>query len=205
MSKKKPITTGIKTASYASLLRESDKGCLLLVVGVFDKVLQNIVELAITSNLHPASAKQFLRESLFGENGTLHSFSSKVNIAYAFRLISEAEFNAMHILRKLRNEAAHCYFDFTFADSGIVAQLNKLPSYDLELYRQMFIKESGVQAAEAKGLKFDFVVRCYAVLKELEGVLLKEIERYAIEVRGMDLTKAVVHTPAAGSPEVLHQ
>src|SRR5438309_1264245 len=103
----KPITTEIKIPSYASLLNESDKGCLLLAIGIFDRLLQQILECAITANLKKKLPKDFLEVTLFGDYGTLHAFSSKINIAQAFCLISDAEYEALHLLRKLRNEAAH--------------------------------------------------------------------------------------------------
>ena len=183
---RKPIMTEIKVASYASLLRESDKGCLLLAVGIFDKLLQNILEMAILSNLERKLPKDFLEVSLFGDRGTLSSLSAKINVAHAFCIISVDEFNALHVLRKLRNEAAHCYFEFTFRNSGVLTYLKKLEKYDLEVYREMFTKCEGVNAPQTETEKFDFVVRCYAILFQLEGVLLKQVERYAA-VRGIKL------------------
>jgi hypothetical protein len=184
---KKAITTEIKTASYASLLKESDKGCLLLAVGIFDKLLENILGAAILSNLNGKLPKEFLAVALFGDNGTLHMFSSKINVAHAFCLISKDEFDALHALRKLRNEAAHCYFEFSFRNPGVVAHLNKLEKYDLEVHRKCFTQLQGVQAPETETEKFDFVVRCYAVLMDLQGAYLKQVHRYATEVRGIKL------------------
>lgn len=184
----KKITTEIKVASYASLLKESDKGCLLLAVGIFDKLLENLLGAAILTNLHgKAGAKEFREVALFGDNGTLYTFSSKVNVAYAFSLISEDEFQALHVLRKLRNEAAHCFFEFSFRDRGVVTHLNKLEKYDLETYRALFSKEAAVKPPEKETEKFDFVVRCYAILMELQRAHLKQVERYATDVRRIQL------------------
>jgi hypothetical protein len=92
---------------------------------------------------------------------------------------------ASHALRDLRNEAAHCYFEFSFEDPGVIKHLKKLEQYDLEMNRKVFLGMGGIRAAGTSAAKFDFIVLCYAVLMELQGALLREGERYAIEVRGI--------------------
>ena len=185
----KTISSQIKIASYASLLNESDKGCLLLAAGIFDRKLEGIIAIAIFSILKGKPPKDFLKDSLFGDNGTLHTFSSKINIAHAFSLISRKEFDALHLLRKLRNEAAHCYFDFSFNDPGVLVHLNKLPRDNFTRYREQFLKEAGVKESEENTQKFDFVVNSYAMLHELHVVYIKQLHRYATKVRGLELPR----------------
>jgi DNA-binding MltR family transcriptional regulator len=186
MSKK--ISTEFQIATYASLLRESDKGCLLLAVGIVDKQLRNILETAILSNLKGTFSKS-LQKDLFEGHGPVCTLSQRINIAYAFCLLSRKEYEALHVLRDLRNEAAHCFFDYSFDDPGVVAHLKKLPKRNSKKLRECFVRDAGIEVTGKATNKFVFVVSCYALLHELHAAYVKQVHRYATKVRGIKIPR----------------
>ncbi len=178
--KKPRISKDIKIASFATLLKESDKGCVLLVVGLFDSILEQILEAAIATNLAVGNPpKDFFRKDLLGNMGALSSFFGKINFAYAFGLINREQHAALHIIRDLRNEAAHCIFDFNFRDPGVVAHLQKLNNYEAKIDENKLMEFELVMAkVEADDMrKFHFVVCCHIIISELQDKLIAEIER----------------------------
>jgi hypothetical protein len=54
-----------------------------------------------------------------GFNAPLGTFSSRINAAYALRLITKDQFNDLEKLRKIRNEFAHNWQPLNFSDSKI--------------------------------------------------------------------------------------
>jgi DNA-binding MltR family transcriptional regulator len=190
VSKKRPISKEIKAASFATLLRESDKGCLLLVASLFDVYLEQILEAAIAVNLtKDESPKDFFKQSLLGSMGPLHSSAGKINVAYGFGLLNREQHKALHVIRDLRNEAAHCFFDFNFQDSGVVAHLQSLKNYDAKIDTEKLMEFELVMTKAAENMqKFRFVVCCHIIIGELREALLAQIEKL-MEKRKID-TKA---------------
>jgi DNA-binding MltR family transcriptional regulator len=184
MPKKPRISKEIKIASFATLLKESDKGCVLLVGGLFDLILEQIFEAAIAGNLANGDPpKNFFQKDLFGNMGPLSTFFGKINLAYAFGLINREQHEALHVIRDLRNEAAHCYFDFSFRDAGVVNHLKKLKNYDAKINEDRLMQFELVmkKASENMG-KFHFVVCCHVILSELQDKYIAAIEKL-IETR----------------------
>jgi len=52
------------------------------------------------------------QKRLFKYPGQLSSFSAKIELSYAFRLINKRTFNALNALREIRNQAAHSSTNF---------------------------------------------------------------------------------------------
>ena len=178
MPKKSRISKDIKVASFATLLKESDKGCVLLVVGLLDLILEQIFEAAIAVNLtKDNSPKNFFQKNLLGNMGPLSTFFGKINLAYAFGLINREQYEALHVIRDLRNEAAHCYFDFNFRDAGVAAHLKKLRNYDAKINEDKLMEfELVMENASENMEKFHFVVCCHIILSELEDKYIAAIE-----------------------------
>lgn len=67
------------------------------------------------------------------ENGPLHSFFSKITIAYAFKIIDEKTRDDMHIVRTIRNAFAHSRKIISFDDDLILKELAGASNFDKKL------------------------------------------------------------------------
>lgn len=85
-----------------TLLNESDRGALLIGAAHVDNYLRLLV-----GSVFPASLGRRKRSSLLNYPGPLSSFSAKIELAFAFRLIPGTTYQALHSLRQLRNDVAH--------------------------------------------------------------------------------------------------
>jgi DNA-binding MltR family transcriptional regulator len=111
MAKKKEETLreklkDVKWAQKSLLLyqhavhEESFRGGLLVAAAHLDEsLLQLLVNFMVPE-------KSMLK--LFEYRGPLGDFSSKIDMSYAFGLISKDEHHDLHIIRKIRNTVAHC-------------------------------------------------------------------------------------------------
>jgi DNA-binding MltR family transcriptional regulator len=85
-----------------NLLSESGRGALLIATSHVDEHLTRLIEAAL-----PKSLSKNHKDKLFKYPGPLSSFSAKIELSYAFRLIDQNFYNSLNALKKLRNEAAH--------------------------------------------------------------------------------------------------
>lgn len=88
--------------TYESLKAESDRGCVLVVASLIEKILEE----QVTARLMPKPGKDDELLS-YSKNGPLSNFSAKINIAFRLGLIPVSERNIYHQLRELRNACAH--------------------------------------------------------------------------------------------------
>ena len=93
----------------ASLDLETDRGCCLMASSYLEYQLENILKKRLVDN-------ESIHEKLFGFNGPLGTFSSKIEMAYAFGLIAPKAKQDLNLIRKIRNEFAHDHRLLTFAD-----------------------------------------------------------------------------------------
>ena len=176
MSKRKPITQEISPANLESLIKESDRGCVVLMASLLDVFLSRIHEACVEANLLGAPLKDKVYESLTGRFGPLSTFEGKTTLAYAYGLIEGDEYEALNIIRKLRNEAAHEHFEFKFQDKGVTGLVEKLRAYER-------VKDVApwVQATygfpEAVGVRRDFLVGCLSVLFLLREAFARGCEQ----------------------------
>jgi len=184
----KKITKEAKIASWVTLLNESDKGSLLLIAGIVDRMLEQILNTAIHANLHnlPQLPNDFEKNLFHTNGGALHTFSARINVALAFNLIDHREYKALHVLKDLRNEAAHCYFDYSLSDPGVAARLEELKWYGNGVYREAFLKEEGVKERETSD-RFQFVLRSYGLFMKLAVAQYEQIRRFKKLTKGVDL------------------
>ena len=94
-----------------NLTNESDRGAILIGASKIENYLENLL-LAII----PSHTKAY-KSRLFNYPGTLSSFSGKIELLYAFRLIDELLYQSLNALRKIRNEAAHTSNAFSLKES----------------------------------------------------------------------------------------
>ncbi len=95
------------------LLNETARGAVLIGTSHVEEHLENLI-----LRILPSDKKQFTTK-LFNYPGSLSSFSAKIELSYAFRLISEDTYSCLNHLRKIRNEAAHSAKEFSLADKEL--------------------------------------------------------------------------------------
>lgn len=88
------------------LTNESERGAVLIGTSKIEEFLEQFVV-----KILPKESNNY-KKKLLEYPGPLSSFSSKIELLYAFRYINEQFYNALNILRRLRNDAAHSYNDF---------------------------------------------------------------------------------------------
>lgn len=84
------------------ILAESDMGAVLISTSVLDNYLRKLFEIVM-----PASCAKGTKRSLLNYPGPLSSLSAKADVAYSMRLIGKSFHRSIHILREIRNKAAH--------------------------------------------------------------------------------------------------
>ena len=80
---------------------------------IFGSIVENSLTMLLT-NILRQEMKRDQRKRLFDERGPLGTFSAKIILAYAIKLIGPATFNDLDIIRTIRNEFAHSRKQFGF-------------------------------------------------------------------------------------------
>lgn len=118
------------------LLAESDRGCCLLAVSF----LENELKLLLSEKL---VGEKKTKEDLFGVNGPLGTFSSKIILSFSIGLLSKSLKNDINSIRKIRNEFGHNYTKIDFNENIIKNSIFSLKHniYQTEerTSREMFI------------------------------------------------------------------
>lgn len=70
-----------------------------------------------------------IRNRLFNTYGPLSTFSGKIDVAYAFRLIDQTTFDGLRIIKNIRNEFAHSPIQASFSDQKISSMACRLPEW----------------------------------------------------------------------------
>lgn len=74
---------------------------VLKTTAMFEDVMRSCLE----SCMQPLTPKA--AERLFEGHGPISTFAAKIDIAYAFNLLSDENYADLHLIRKIRNEFAH--------------------------------------------------------------------------------------------------
>jgi len=133
------ILEKMKSPNYADLnfdfafklTNESERGALLVGTGKIEEYLEKLI---IT--ILPKEKKGY-KEKLLNYPGPLSSFSGKIEILYAFRIIDKRVYLSLNTLRKLRNNAAHS--SNTFSLQEIKKSLEDFYDFE-EMFRQVVHK-----------------------------------------------------------------
>ena len=88
------------------LSNESERGAVLIGTSKIEEYLELFVK-----KILPNDSKKY-QKKLLQYPGPLSSFSSKIELLYAFRYINHQFYVSLNILRSIRNNAAHSYIDF---------------------------------------------------------------------------------------------
>ena len=111
-------------ASAGTLVKESDIGCILVLAAMLEEMLDGYHRQYIARSVGANEASKEFFEKLFSESRPLSSFNGKIILAYAYGMIDKKQYSALNTVRKIRNEAAHCNFEFNLEDDGIKSLLN---------------------------------------------------------------------------------
>jgi len=98
------------------ILNESGRGAILIGTSYVEQHLEKFI-----TKILPENGKRYTSR-LLNYPGPLSSFSSKLELSYAFRLISKRTYDSLNALRKIRNYAAHSSNEF---DLGKI-EINKI-------------------------------------------------------------------------------
>ena len=93
-----------------SLLEESGRGAVLIGTTHVDDYLLKLI-----SDSLPNQENGF-KNRLLNYPGPLSSFSARIELAFAFRLIHRNLYDALNALRKVRNDAAHSSASFSLTE-----------------------------------------------------------------------------------------
>lgn len=115
-----------------TLLEESERGAIIIGTTKVEEQLEKYIR-----KILPNDGKTYTKK-LLDYPGVLSSFSSKIELAYAFRLISENLYTSLNALRKIRNDAAHSSNSFSLSEirGRFDEALNFGPSMSIHIRNQ---------------------------------------------------------------------
>lgn len=99
--------------------KETDRGAALVGAALLDDRLKQI----IVSFLIEGKISSGLLDDA---NAPLHSFSSRIKMAFCLGLISKEEYGNLEVIRKVRNEFAHRLHGLSFSNEEIIKLCRKL-------------------------------------------------------------------------------
>ncbi|NDP28723.1 MAG: DUF4145 domain-containing protein [Flavobacterium sp.] len=104
------------------LTNESDRGAVLIGTSIVEEYLEKLV-----LTILPKDKKSYISR-LLNYPGALSSFSGKIELLYAFRIIDERLKNSLNQLRAIRNKAAHS--SELFSLSVFKVELEKINDFE---------------------------------------------------------------------------
>jgi hypothetical protein len=134
-----------------TLVRESDRGAVLIGASLVDSFLRQLFE-----KIAPEGMSKKTLRSILEYPGALSSLSAKADIALSTRLIGTHLHRSIHLLRRIRNDVAHSPNSFLLAEHrdhlwkmyelgpGIPAWINQTAAHLLFTSFISNLKESGV-------------------------------------------------------------
>ncbi len=170
-----------------TLVKESDKGAVLVGAALVDNFLRTLFE-----KVAPAGMGKKALAALLDYPGALSSVSAKADVAFATRLIGKRLHQSIHALRKIRNDVAHSPQSFRLSDHR--ARLSRM--YDLgpgidgwvnnaanHLVLDQFVtalrESGGLNGFETTQELFDYVFREHP---DLGQTLQEKVYRYELAV-----------------------
>lgn len=110
-----------------TLLDESERGAIIIGAEKVQEQLSKLIE-----RILPNKSRKY-KKKLLKYPGVLSSFSAKIELAYAFRLISEELRISLNHLRNIRNKAAHSSNSFSIANDARFEKIFTVASTPLQL------------------------------------------------------------------------
>jgi DNA-binding MltR family transcriptional regulator len=172
----------------ATLLKESDRGCIIFVSGIIEDALDALLRASFRGDT--AVIKKII-DPLFNAYGPIATFSAKINLCFAFGLIDEILRRKLELLRKIRNDCAHEAGHIDFAHSKIKPRLDvflaKKSKHDREALETML--DVGNQRLSKAQLtdRLVFILNIWDILGAIR--LLAEMSKHHFQKRVSDNTK----------------
>lgn len=105
----------------ATLHEESDRGTVLVGAAAMDEGLTRLLRSFFVDS-------KKIVDQLFEHQGSLGTFSGKIDLAFCCGLIGVQSQRDLHLIRKIRNDFAHSLSAASFDDESISARCNELKS-----------------------------------------------------------------------------
>jgi len=155
------------------LMKESDRGCVLICASDIENLLTEILEEYIDDISNISNSNKKL---LFDYTGPLGTFSSKILISYSIGLLHADTYSDINNLRILRNRAAHSSSDFSLSEKEIV---NILESMN-------FVHETNIQRYSLKPEESDSSVANELIAKGY-GFIRYDKSRFILTIKKIEL------------------
>ena len=99
---------------------KSPRGMVLVPAAELDRLLFQALQGLLADG-------KGLEELIKDNDGPLSTFSARINLAHALRIINDEELRDLHLIRKIRNDFAH-HIDVSFETPAIVSRVRELSS-----------------------------------------------------------------------------
>lgn len=171
------------------LIEESDRGCALMAVAFIDELLIELLKAYFIED-------EALTKRLLSSSGSLSSFSSRIDMAYALGLMSKNIVHDLNILRKIRNDFAHVSKPLTFEEDGLRSRcfaLAVMPFPKGLKARSRFCRSMVVAANEIEFARLD-LTKCQARANyngEKTAISLNEFKDFVEDRFNVDLSNSM--------------
>lgn len=135
----------------------SHSGMALMYSSIIERLLGELIEEAL-----PGMNKSLQKALFRAPNAPLSSFSSRINMAAALKIVSTEQAAKLHIIRDIRNSFAHCEIGVHFDHPAIAIKVALLKPYPDQNHYAAYTDNANALISALDGKK-----RHYAVAKAL--------------------------------------
>jgi hypothetical protein len=166
-----PTVADIDSIENELYIAQSDRATAVMLASMVETSLQRLLGIVVRSDLNSED-----RNRVFGYEGALGTFGSKIVMAYGLGLIGPVSRRDLDLIREIRNAFAHSRMSIGFSQPAVKAVCDQLKVPDLpgahipHSYLEL-VSASELQAAKDKKVpKTRYIVAChnlaYWMLKE---------------------------------------
>lgn len=142
-----------------TLTKGSDRDAAILGGSILEELLNRLLRKKLVQS-------SIFKDAIENSNGSLSTFSNKIQLSYLMGLISKKMYDNLNIVRKIRNEFAHEIVGSSFENEQIKLKVeNDLTYAKLPLFTEWL---------SAASVKDQFLLHCTVI----EVALVKKIVRY---------------------------
>lgn len=169
-----------------SLLKESDRGCVILGAAMLDELLEEL--LTSFCRQAPQDVKSSVKP-LFRGFAPLSTFSARIQVAYALGILPNHVRDDLEIIRRIRNDCAHDWEQLDFSEPRFAQRLDaffKKPLYSSQEKREVDRGQIAMPGVTREQLftRIMFVAVAHKIVGTL-GFLIEEA------LKGHDIRKHV--------------
>jgi DNA-binding MltR family transcriptional regulator len=132
--------------------KESDRAVIIIGASRLDSILENMIKQRLVSNSSG-------NDELFNQEGPISTFSAKINMAYRLGLIDNDFANLLHIIRKLRNDCAHCSVSIDLNKGNVADRVREI--IQILKITSMFSQNWPKSMSVSGELKIVFSIMCF--------------------------------------------